>query len=346
MLPQMTFPKRKPALPRRNASRPIVSLFTIVAIVPGILALAPPSAAQNYPAKPVRILAGAAPGGLIDLFARTFAQNLQARTDQPALVENNSVATGTIGADIVAKAAPDGYTLLMGHPANITIWPILNPKLPYDPQKDFAPIALVGKAANLLLVSKDSPIHSVKELVAIAKSKPGTLTYASQGIGSSAHMATEQFKLATGTDIIHVPYRGSSPAVADLMSGTVSMMIDTVPFNLTRVRGGSLRALAVASSERSSVLPDVPTMAEAGIPHVEGGLWLALFAPAHTPPSIIQYLNKQAVEIFALSDVRGRMETQGLVLPSGSPEVLARFLTEEDHRWRDVIKRAKIEFPH
>jgi tripartite-type tricarboxylate transporter receptor subunit TctC len=261
-------------------------------------------------------------------------------------VENNSVATGTIGADIVAKAAPDGYTLLMGHPANITIWPILNPKLPYDPQKDFAPIALVGKAANLLLVSKDSPIHSVEELVAIAKSKPGTLTYASQGIGSSAHMATEQFKLATGTDIIHVPYRGSSPAVADLMSGTVSMMIDTVPFNLTRVRGGSLRALAVASSERSSVLPDVPTMAEAGIPHVEGGLWLALFAPAHTPPSIIQYLNKQAVEIFALSDVRGRMETQGLVLPSGSPEVLARFLTEEDHRWRDVIKRAKIEFPH
>jgi tripartite-type tricarboxylate transporter receptor subunit TctC len=312
----------------------------------GLLASIGPLAAQDYPSRPVRILAGAAPGGLIDLFARTFAQNFQARSGQPALVENNSVATGTIGADIVAKAAPDGYTLLMGHPANVTIWPILNPKLPYDPRKDFAPVALVGKAANLLLVPKDSSIHSVAELVALAKAKPGTLTYASQGIGSSAHMATEQFKLATGTDIIHVPYRGSSPAVADLVSGTVSMMIDTVPFNLARVRGGALRALAVASDARAPVLADVPTMAEAGVPGVEGGLWLALFAPAGTPPAVIDHLNRQAREIFALPEVRGRMETQGLVLPKGSPDDLARFLAEEDRRWRDVIKRAGIEFPH
>jgi tripartite-type tricarboxylate transporter receptor subunit TctC len=343
MSPEKMSPEKKSIAPRRNVSRPTTSLFTIIAFM---FTLVLPLAAQNYPSKPVRIVAGAAPGGLIDLFARTFAQNLQARTGQPVVVENNSVATGTIGAESVANAAPDGYTLLMGHPANITIWPILNPKLPYDPQKDFAPVALVGKAANLLLVSKESPIQSVKQLVAIAKSKPGTLTYASQGIGSSAHMATEQFKLATATDIIHVPYRGSSPAVTDLVSGTVSMMIDTVPFNLTRVREGTLRALGVAANERSFVLPDVPTMAEGGVPDVEGGLWLALFAPARTPPTVIEYLNKQAAEIFALPDVRGRMEKQGLVLPTGSPEDLARFLTEEDHRWRDVIKRAKIEFPH
>jgi tripartite-type tricarboxylate transporter receptor subunit TctC len=321
-------------------------LTTIAVCLLGLVVLALPASGQGYPNKPIRIIAGAAPGGLIDLFARTFGQNLQARTGQPVLVENNSVATGTLGADSVAKSAPDGYTLLMGHPANVTIWPILNPKLAYDPRKNFAPIALAGKAANLLLVPKASPVNSVKELIALAKSKPGTLTYASQGLGSSAHMATEQFKLAAGIDVIHVPYRGSTPAVADLVSGTVSMMIDTVPFNLSRVKGGTLRALAVASNERASVLPDVPTMAEAGVPNVEGGLWLALFAPANTPPAVIAYLNKQAQEIFALPEVRGRMEPQGLVLPGGSPDNLAKFLAEEDARWRDVIKRAKIEFPH
>jgi tripartite-type tricarboxylate transporter receptor subunit TctC len=301
---------------------------------------------EDFPTKPIRILVGAAPGGLIDLFARTYANELQKRSGQPVLVENNSVATGTIGADLVAKAAPDGTTLIMGHPANMTIWPIMNPKLPYDPRKDFAPIALVGKAANLLLVPKDSPIHSVKELIATARAKPGTLTYASQGLGSSAHMATEQFKLATGIDAVHVPYRGSTPAVTDLIAGQVSFMIDTVPFNLTHVRAGTLHALAVASDERSPVLPDVPTMAEAGVPDVQGGLWLALFAPAHTPQAIIEYLNKQAREIFALPEVRERMEPQGLVLPQGSPDDLAKFMQAEDTRWRDVIKRAKIEFPH
>jgi tripartite-type tricarboxylate transporter receptor subunit TctC len=232
----------------------------------------------------------------------------------------------------------------MGHPANMTIWPIINPSLPYDPRKDFAPIALVGKAANLLLVPKDSPIHSVKELIAAAKAKPGGLTYASQGLGSSAHMATEQFKIATRIDAVHVPYRGSTPAVTDLIAGQVSFMIDTVPFNLSHVRGGTLRALAVADHTRAPALPNVPTMAEAGVPDVEGGLWLALFAPKNTPQAVINYLNQQAQEIFALPDVRQRMQPQGLVLPKGSPEDLARFLEAEDKRWRDVIQRANIKF--
>jgi tripartite-type tricarboxylate transporter receptor subunit TctC len=302
--------------------------------------------AQDFPTKPIRILAGAAPGGLIDLFARTFAGKLHERSGQPVLVENNSVATGTIAAELVAKAAADGYTLIMGHPANMTIWPIMNPKLLYDPRKDFAPIALAGTAANLLLVPKDSPIRSVQELIATARAKPGSMTYASQGIGSSAHMATEQFKLVTGIEAVHVPYRGSTPAVTDLVAGQVTFMIDTVPFNLSHVRGGTLRALAVAADRRSSVLPDVPTMAEAGVPDVQGGLWLALFAPANTPPAIIRYLNSEAQAIFALPDVRQRLEPQGLVLPGGSPDDLARFLAAEDTRWRDVITRAKMEFPH
>jgi tripartite-type tricarboxylate transporter receptor subunit TctC len=310
------------------------------------LLLSSPVDADDFPGKPVHIMVGAAPGGLIDLFARTYAAKLQERSGQPVLVENNSIATGTIGAGLVAKSAPDGYTLIMGHPANMTIWPIINPSLPYHPRNDFAPVALVGKAANLLLVPKDSPIHSVKELITAAKANPGSLTYASQGLGSSAHMATEQFKIATGIEAVHVPYRGSTPAVTDLIAGQVSFMIDTVPFNLTHVRSGTLRALAVADHVRSPVLPDVPTMAEAGVPNVEGGLWLALFAPAHTPAPVIGYLNQQAQEIFALPDVRQRLEPQGLVLPKGSPEDLARFLDAEDKRWRDVIHRAKIEFAH
>jgi tripartite-type tricarboxylate transporter receptor subunit TctC len=326
-------------MPRLNSIR--LLLACLVLLVP-----ATPLSAEDYPSKPIRILAGAAPGGLIDLFARTFAQRLQERSGQPVVVENNSVATGTIGADLVAKSPPDGYTLLLGHPANVTIWPLINPKLPYNPGRDFAPVALVGQAANLLLVSKDSPIHSVQELIATAKAQPGTLTYASQGVGSSAHMATEQFKLAAGIDLIHVPYRGSTPAMTDLIGGQVSLIIDTVPFNLAQVRAGALRALAVAADTRAPVLPDVPTMAEAGVPGVQGGLWLALFAPANTPPAVIGYLNKEAREIFGLPDVRQRMEPQGLVLPKGSPEDLAAFLAVEDRRWREVIKRAKIELPH
>jgi tripartite-type tricarboxylate transporter receptor subunit TctC len=285
-------------MPRLNAIRAFITC--LVLLVP-----ATPLLAEDYPSKPIRILAGAAPGGLIDLFARTFAQRLQERSGQPVVVENNSVATGTIGADIVAKSPPDGYTLLLGHPANVTIWPI-----------------------------------------ATAKAQPGTLTYASQGVRSSAHMATEQFKLAAGIDLIHVPYRGSTPAMTDVIGGQVSLIIDTVPFNLAQVRAGALRALAVASDTRAPVLPDVPTMAEAGVPGVQGGLWLALFAPANTPPEVIAYLNREAREIFALPDVRQRMEPQGLVLPKGSPEDLAAFLAVEDRRWRDVVKHAKIELPH
>lgn len=303
-----------------------------------------PALADDFPSKPIKILVGAAPGGLIDLFARTYAAKLQERSGQPVVVENNSIATGIVAADFVAKAPPDGYTLIMGHPANMTIWPIMDPNLHYDPRKDFAPVALTGKAANLLLVPKNSPIHSVEELIDMAKAKPNTLTYASQGLGSSAHMATAQFALATGIQVIHVPYRGSTPAVTDLIAGQVSFMIDTVPFNLAYVRGGTLRALAVADDKRSSVLPDVPTMAEAGVRNVQGGLWLALFAPAHTPPAVVSYLNKQAQEIFALPDVRERLDPLGLVLPGGSPEDLAKFMQAEDTRWRDVITRAKITF--
>jgi tripartite-type tricarboxylate transporter receptor subunit TctC len=321
------------------------TFWRFAAALAGLLCFTAPLSAQDYPNKPIRVIAGAATGGLIDLFARTFAVKLQERSGQPVVVENSSIATGTIGAGLVAKAPPDGYTLLMGHPANVVMLPILNPGLPYDPAKDFAPIAHVGGAANLLVVTKDSPAKSAQDLIAMAKAKPGTLTYASQGIGSSAHMATEQFKLAAAVDVIHVPYRGSAPALNDLISGQIAMMIDTLPFNLAQVRSGNLRALAIASRQRSTLLPDVPTMAEVGLPDVEGGLWLALFAPAGTPPAIINYLNKEAREIFSAPDVRDRLEQQGLIVPLGTPDDLRAFVANENTRWRTVINRAGIKFP-
>jgi tripartite-type tricarboxylate transporter receptor subunit TctC len=336
--------ERAGSLARRLRGRAKVARLAIIALA-ALMAHMAPGSTQDYPSKPIRIIAGAAPGGLIDLFARTFAGKLQERSGQPVLVENNSVATGTIGADLVVKSPPDGYTLLLGHTASMVILPILNPHLPYDATKDLAPIALVGEAANLLLVRRESPANSVQELIALAKAKPGTWTYASQGLGSSAHMATEQFRLAAGLELIHVPYRGSTPAVTDLMSGQVEMMIDTVPFNLGHIQAGSLRALAVAAPRRAAVLPNVPTMAEAGLRGVEGGLWLALFAPAHTPPAVIAYLNKQARDIFALPDVRERLETRGLALPVGSPEDLSAYLAAEKARWSDVVQRAGIKLP-
>jgi tripartite-type tricarboxylate transporter receptor subunit TctC len=308
-------------------------------------ALTATARAQDYPTGTIHVLSSTFPGGIIDQLARIFASRLQERSKQNTVVENTTIATGTVGAAQAAKWAPDGYSLLVGHAANMTILPILNPKLTYDPRRDFIPIALLGRAANMLLVPKDSPIMSVQDLIAKAKASPGALTYASQGLGSTAHLATEQFKLITGVDIVHVPYRGAAPAATALLAGQISMMIDTVPGNLAQVRAGNLRALAVGSAERSAVLPDVPTMAQAGVPGVEGGLWIGLFVPARTPQPIVSYLSRQAQEIFAMPEVRDPLEAQGVTLPKGSPEDFARFLAAEDQRWREVIARAKIEFP-
>ena len=228
--------------------------------------------------------------------------------------------------------------LLLGYPAIMVVLPILNPSIPYDAAKDFAPVVHFGTAANVLVVNKDVPANSVQELVALAKAKPGTLTFASQGIGSSAHMAAEQFRLAAGIDIVHVPYRGSAPAVTDLIGGQVNMMFDNVTFTLPQVRGGKVRALGITADKRVGVLPDVPTMAEAGLPDVQGGVWFTLFAPAGTPAGVIGYLNKQAREIFSAPDVRERFESQGLVLPLG-PRRSSAHSSLSSKRWSDVIRR-------
>jgi tripartite-type tricarboxylate transporter receptor subunit TctC len=314
-------------------------------IVLALASAATSATAQDYPSKPIRIMVGASAGGLVDIIARTFAQKLQDRSGQSVVVENRTGATGTHSADFVAKSPPDGYNLLLGYPAIMVVLPILNPDIPYNAAKDFAPVVHFGTAANVLVVNNDIPARSVQELVALAKAKPGTLTYASQGIGSSAHMAAEQFRLAAGIDVVHVPYRGSAPATTDLIGGQVSMMFDNVTFTMPQVKGGKVRALGITADKRVDVLPDVPTMAEAGLPGVQGGVWFTLFAPAGTPPAAIAYLNRQAREIFSAPDVRERFASQGLVLPLGPPEQLGAFVAEERKRWGEVIERAGIKFP-
>ena len=308
------------------------------------LALAPSHGqAQDYPTKPIRIIVIAAAGGPADLLARTFAEKLNERTkQQSAIVENKAGAGGAIAAEYVAKSPADGYTLLLGIHSTQSIHHHLNPKIAYNPETDFAPIVHLATVPNILFVPAGSPARSVQDLVALAKAKPGTLSFASQGPGATGHLVGELFRLASGTDLIHVPYRGAAPALQDLIAGNVTMMFDTA-FALSHVREGRLRALAVASAERMDVAPDVPTMAEVGLPEVQGGAWFALLAPAKTPPAVIVYLNRHANEIFALPDVRQRFLPQGVSLPLGTPGQLQALIDADSKRWGEVIRKANIK---
>ncbi len=299
--------------------------------------------AQDYPNKPVRIMIPTAPGGMADIVGRTFGQKLTEKTQQPAVVENRTGAGGILAADFVAKAPPDGYTLYIGFHATNSILPTLDPKLPYDAARDFAPVIHLVSLPNVLVVNPKVEAKTVKELVALARSKPGTLSFASQGIGSSGHIAGEQFRLLTQTDLVHVPYRGAAPALQDLIAGHVPMMFDIVPFALQHIKEGNARGLAVAAPARLAVLPELPTMAEAGFPEVQGGAWFALFAPAKTPPAIVNWLNAMAKEAFNAPDVRQRLEPRGVVLELGSPEQLGAHVAQDTERWAKVIKSAGIK---
>jgi len=306
-----------------------------------ILAAAP-AFAEDYPSKPIKIIVSLAPGGLADMFARIFAQHVTEATRQAVVVENRTGGAGVVGAEAAAKAPADGYTLYLGLHSTIAILQYLNPKLPYDPEKDFVPVAHIASLPNLLVVHPTVPAHSVAELIAYAKSKPGTLSYASQGNGSSGQMAGEQFKLLTGTDIVHVPYRGAAPAVQDLLGGRVQMMFDTVTLQAPQIAAGKVRALAVTATQRVAALADVPTTVEAGLPELQGGAWFGLFAPAGTPRDVVAWLNRAARETFAAPAVHARLEQQGAQLPLGPPEAFTAFVAAERQRWSAVIRKAHI----
>src|ERR1043165_1107360 len=261
------------------------------------VAAAAPGYSQDYPSRPIRIIVPLAAGGMADILARTIAAKITEATGATVVVENRTGGSGVIGADAVAKSPPDGYTLLMGLHATQAILVHLQ-KLPYDPAKDFTPVIHAATVPNVLLVHEGVPATSLRELIAYAKANPGKLTFASQGNGSTGHMIGEQFKSMAGIEITHVPYRGAAPASQDLLAGHVSMLFDIVPLAVSNLQSGKVRALAVCAAERVKVLPDVPTIAEAGMPGMGAGHWVGLSAPGAPPPAAIAWLNRETKKAF------------------------------------------------
>ena len=297
---------------------------------------------QAYPSKPLRMIVGFPPGGGTDVVARVIGAKLQEWYGQPVVVENRPGATGTIGADFVAKSAADGYTLIMGHVNSTGIAPNLFAKLPYDPIKDFAAVSYVGYVPNVLAVHPSVNAKSVNELVALAKSKPGAMNYASSGNGSTQHLAGEMFKQLTGTSIVHVPYKGSGDAIKDLLAGTVNMNFDTMPPVLPHIQSGRLRGLAISTPKRLAQLPDVPTFEEAGIKGFDVTNWYGVMAPGGTPRELVAKLNADINKAMQVPEVRARLEAVGTQLNEQSAAQFDAFMKAEVAKYAKLIKDAGI----
>ncbi len=317
----------------------------IAAIVIGISAFASQaaSAQEVYPAKPVRIVVPYAAGGNADIFGRTLAQKLGDALKHPFVVENRAGANGGIGADFVAKSAPDGYTLLVTANGPIVVNPVLYAKVPYDPVKDFAPVAQCVVYQYVLVTLAGSPVKSIADLVDAARARPGAVSYGSTGVGGGNHLAGELFALATHTQLTHVPYKGSAPALADLLGGQLTFMFDTVITSVPQIRAGKLRAFAVSSLKRASALPDVPTLDETGIRGFDISQWQGVLAPAGTPKTIIDRLNAEIVKSLRAPEVRERLVTQGgNEIVTGSPEEFAALIKNDLQMYAKLIKDAKV----
>jgi tripartite-type tricarboxylate transporter receptor subunit TctC len=298
-----------------------------------------PALAQDYPSKPIRIIVPYPPGGFNDTLARTLGHRLTEKWGQPVIVDNRPGAGGTIGTNIAAKASPDGYTLLIASFA-FAVNPALYTSLPYDPDRDFAPIVLAATTPNLLVVNPQLPVQSVKDLVAFAKANPGKLNYASAGNGSSNHLSMELFKMLTRIDIVHVPYKGSAPAVNDLMGGQVNLMFDNAPNVLQQVKAGKLRALAVSSKQRLPIVKDLPSVAEAGVPGFDVSVWFGVLAPAGTPRAVIHRLNTEINAILQLAQIRQDFTNQGVEPAGSTPEEFALFIAAQKTKWSKVVKES------
>lgn len=312
----------------------------------GLLALTSGSVtwAQTYPSKPVRIVVPFTPGGSTDILARAIGNELAKSLGQSFVIENVPGAGGGIGADKVAKSASDGYTLLMGHIGTLAVNPSLYPNLPYNPIKDFAPVAWVARVPNVLVVNKGVAAHNLKELIALAKSRPGYLNYSTGGNGSAAHLATEYFKMQTGTSLVHIPYRGAAPAVSDVIAGQVQLIFTGAPALMGHIRSGQLRALAVSSPKRLDVLPDVPTVAEAaGLKGFEADQWYGLVAPAGTPREVVLKLNQHVNAALGSEALKTRLNTEGAVATPTTPEAFGQLIAADIERWRPVITSGRVK---
>ena len=300
--------------------------------------------AQNYPAKSIKMIAPYPAGGGVDGVARLLAERLSTRLGQAIVVDNKPGAGATIGGEALAKSAPDGYTLMLGSIADYAIAPHVHKALSFDQRKDFAPIAEIGYGTVVLVVNADFPPRSVKELIALAKSKPGEFSFASSGIGGLQHLNGEMFKQMAGIDLVHVPYKGTSQLLPDLMAGRVPMAIDSLPAYLPHLKTGKVRILAVASPTRSTTLPDIPTMSEAGLPGYVSATNYTLFAPAGTPKPIVAMLNKEVNAVLQAPDVREKLLSQGIVITGGSVEAIERQIPKEMAKWAQVVKGSSLQF--
>jgi tripartite-type tricarboxylate transporter receptor subunit TctC len=300
-------------------------------------------AAQAYPTRPIRIVVAYTPAGATDILARVIGQKMNEAWGQPVIIENRPGANGNIGTEYAAKAAPDGHTFLMTTAGPHGINPSLYRKLGYDAVKDFTAVSLVALVPNILVVNNALPAKSVKELIAYAKANPGKLSYGSPGAGSTAHLSMELFKSMTATNLVHVPYKGSAGVLTDVMGGQIAATMDNMPAYLPQVKAGKIRALAVTPNKRSPAAPDIPTVAEAGVPGYNSSAWFGLVAPAATPKDVVSKLSAETARILQLPDVKSRLSELGAEPIGGTPEQFSAHIKAEIEKWAKVIKEANVE---
>ena len=342
-------PPRRPPVGSRRATpasllrRRVCALPLLLLAAAGLVAA--PAVAQSFPNRPVKLVVPFPPGGPLDTVGRTIAQKLTEAWGQSVIVENKPGAGGNIGADAVAKSPPDGYTVVMGALSTHAVNPSLYPKMPYDAVKDFAPITLVAVTPNVLVVNPALPVNSVRDLIAYAKANPGKLNFGSGSNGSAGHLAGELFKVDTGTDIVHVPFKGGAPATQALLAGETQFMFDNLANAMAQVKAGKLRALAVTTAQRSKLAPELPTMAEAGVPGFDITTWFGLLAPAGTPPDVIAKWNADVVKILNSPDMRERLIAAGAEPAPMTPPEFAAFIQRELVKYARIVKAsgAKVD---
>jgi tripartite-type tricarboxylate transporter receptor subunit TctC len=307
-----------------------------------LVAATAPASAQNYPTRSITFVVPFPAGGSADTLARLIGAKLSERLGQAVVVENKPGAGGNLGTDAVAKAAPDGYTLLLT-PSSIAIAPALYTKLPFDPIKDFVPVTLLGSIPMVVVVYPEFPPKTLQELIALAKSKPGEISYASAGNGSTNHLAVEMFKIETGIDMLHIPYRGNPLAIVDVIAGRVPVFFDFVLTGLSHVREGKVRTLAVTGAHRSKVLPDVPTVMEAGVPDFEASTWFGVFAPGGTKPAIVEKLNAEILAVLAIPMIRERLTELGVDILAEGSQALAALTKSDLEKWGPIVQKTGVK---
>jgi tripartite-type tricarboxylate transporter receptor subunit TctC len=320
----------------------VKNLRRLIALLAFALPFASEAPAQSYPSRAITFVVPFPAGGSADTLARLIGAQLSERWKQPVVVENKPGAGGNLGTDYVAKAAPDGYTLLMS-PSSIAIAPHLYTKLTFDPVRDFVPVTLVGSIPMVVVVTSSFPAKSIAELIAMAKDKPGEIPYASAGNGTTNHLAVELFKIMTGTDLLHIPYRGNPLAVMDVIGGRVPVFFDFVLTGLPHVREGKVRALATTGLHRSAVLPDVPTVIEAGVPDFEAATWFGVYAPARTPREVTDKLNAEILDILALPALKQRLTGLGVDILAKGPEELAALTAADLAKWGPIVQKVGVK---